>query len=279
MFDWIAHAKIFESGHAVEWISGATGAAGAIAGAAVTVAWTEFFNRRARRRDLKVRNYAAAFAVWNKLLKIYSISTSIHHHYVELQNNYDPDHGPMCLQGRAAYIDQSLVQITIDERMTIWTVSGVAALNRLLSLDDQYNFLVGAVSRYLEHRQALFDSITPIAMNGAVGTISEEEQRRIAPKVVELDMELTQSFGMAESIVQRAFEALRDLAYSRGRPLGKNFEFGIFTPTGERIRLSTKDAARPLRRWFEFWRWLEPPPPKVELDDLKPPPTAGTPIS
>ena len=279
MFDWMAHAKIFEVGHAVEWISGATGAAGAIAGAAVTVAWTEFFNRRVRKRDLKIRNYAAAFAVWSKLTKIYSISTAIQHHYVELQRNYNPELGPMCLQGRAGYFDQSLVQITIDERMTIWTVSGAAALNRLLALDDQYNFLVQAVTRYLEHRQALFDSITPVAMNGAVGTISEEDQRRIAPKVVELDMELTQSFGMAASIVQDAFEALRDLAHSRGRPMGKDFEFGTFTPAGEKIKLSAKDAGKPLRRWFEFWRWLKSPPPKVELDDLKPPPNAVAPTS
>jgi hypothetical protein len=280
MFDWMSQAKIFEAGHAVEWISGATGAAGAIVGAAVSVAWTEFFNRRARKRDLKVRNHAAAFAVWNKLIKIYSSSMSIKRHYSENEKEYNPDNGPRCLQGRPGYFDQTLVQLTIDERMTVWTVSGAAALNRLLDLDDQYNFLVQAVTRYLEHRQALFDSLTPVAVDGAIGTISEEDQRRIAPKVVELDMELSQSFGMAASIVQSAFEALRDLAHSRGRPFGKSFEFATLTPAGEKIKFSAKDAAKPLRRWFEFWRWFEPPAAQVDLDDRQTnpklePPTSG----
>jgi len=64
MFEWITHAKIFEAGHAVEWISGATGALGAVAGSVVTVTWTEVFNRRTRRRDLKARDQIAAFAVF-----------------------------------------------------------------------------------------------------------------------------------------------------------------------------------------------------------------------
>jgi hypothetical protein len=74
-----------------------------------------------------------------------------------------------------------------------------------------------------------------------------------------MDMAINQTFPMAAGIAKDAFEALRDLAYSRGKPLGRNFHISVIGLEGEPIQFRAKDAPNGPKRWFEIWRWKDTP--------------------
>jgi hypothetical protein len=253
MGDWLAHAKILEAGHTVEWISGATGALGAILGSAVTVISTEFFNRRTRRREFGRRNHSAAFAVYQKLNKIYSTARTIHQHYLSFRETYNPNTGPQCLSFRGMFFDSAPVWFSIEEREGIWDTSGPQLVNQIQALDASYNFLLNCVGRYEQDRQKLMDALVPDSMDGPVGNLTSIDVR-LLPKIAELEMMIEQAFPMAGEICDEGFAAMRDLVYSRGKPLGKQFKISLKTPDGETVEFRAEDAPRPPKRRFEVWQ-------------------------
>ena len=258
MFDWLTHAKFLESGHATEWISGIAGAGGALTGVFVSLLWTEYFNRRTRKRDDCRSTHTAALSVYHKLNKIYSGSRTIHKHYEDFVAQYQPTTGPKCLSLRGMLISDRSVWFSVEERKGILDASGKAVaktsglrlLNTLQDLDEGFNFLTSCAVRYGQERQKLLDSMHPEEVMGTVGTSTSISALQMI-RAHALDDEIEQVFPMATTIAQNAIEAIRDLVYLPGKPLGKNFSVQFPTLNDEMLNLRAEDAPK-LKRWFHF---------------------------
>ena len=249
MFDWLTHAKFLEAGHATEWISGIVGAGGAVVGAFVSVLWTEFFNRRTRKRDDRRANHTAALSIYHKLNKIYSGSRTILKHYEEFSSQYQPNSGPKCLSLMGLLISDRTVWFSVEERTgildssgkTIAKASGLRLLNTLQDLDERFNFLTNCATRYGRDRQRFLDEMQPEQVSGIVGTLSSISPTQLV-RANALDMQIEQTFPMARGIALNAFEAIRDLVYLPGKPLGKDFSVLLTSLDGENFNLHAKDA-------------------------------------
>lgn len=266
MLEWLADAKFLEAGHATEWISGIAGAGGALAGAFVSVLWTEYFNQRTRTRDDRRSTQITALAVYHKLNKIYSGSRTILKHYEDFEAHYQPQKGPKCLSLMGMLVSDRSIWFSMEERKgildgsgrTIAKTSGLRLLNTLQDLDEGFNFLTFCAIRYGRERQKLLDEMNPEVVNGTVGTSFSISARQLV-RANALDMEIDQVFPMAKDIAQNALEAIRDLVHLPGKPLGKNFSVVLPTLSDETLNLRAKDAPMP-KRWFQFWKSANAPP-------------------
>ncbi len=266
MLDWLVHAKFLEAGHAVEWISGITGAGGAILGSLVTVLSTEIFNGRKLKRDDARENHISALAIFNKLNKIYSQCLTIHQHYSEFNTQYRPTTGPKCLSFMPLSVSDREVWFTMEERKAVLNSggkkiaqsSGLRLLNRMLDLDERYNFLTKSALKYGPDREKLMDSFTATEALGIVGP-----QFEITPlqqvKANSLDMYIDQVFPVSKEIGVHAFEALQDLVYLPGKPLGNGFSISLPDPDGVIIELKAVDAPS-IKKWY-FRRETKTPTP------------------
>lgn len=258
MFDFLAHAKFLEAGHATEWISGISGAGGALVGAFVSVLWTEYFNQRTRKRDDRRLTHIAALSVYHKLNKIYSGSRTIFKHHEDFVAQYQSNTGPKCMSLMGMLISDRTIWFSVEERKGILdasgkgivNTSGLRLLNTLQDLDEGFNFLTSCVIRYGQQRQKLLESLSPQQVTGTVATSTSISATQLVTANA-LDMEIDQVFPMASEIAQSALEAIRDLVYLPGMPLGKNFSVQLPTLSDEILNLHAKDAPIP-RRWFQF---------------------------
>ena len=92
----------------------------------------------------------------------------------------------------------------------------------------------------------------PEQVSGIVGTSFSISQTQLV-RANALDMEIDQTFPIARRIAEQAFDAIRDLSYLPGKPLGKNFSVSLPSLDGESVNLRAEDAPKS-KRWFQFWR-------------------------
>jgi hypothetical protein len=263
--NWLLHAKIWQEGHASDWISGWIGAGGAILGSLVTVAWTEYFNARTRKRERREKNAVGSFAAYQKLNQIYSSASQISRH---LKNSFQLGINQgipfKCLATVPIMRLSTQVNFTVDELWTLTRVGGEALLNQVNSLDQAYNALIEIMDRYDKDRALLLEKMTPTEMNGEMGSgaFTKEEFLKIQPGLVQLDSLLTQTFPISTKLVSDTFDALRMLVHAKAKPLGKKFAITLPDLDGVEITINAKDAPRK-PRWYTFATirtWLKKSP-------------------
>lgn len=251
MPDWIITAKLLESGHVSDWISGIIGAVGAILGSVVTVSWTEFFGWRNRRRDDRRQAYSAALSIYHKLNKIYSGSLIIHRHYADFLDKYQDLTGPKCLCFQAMIISDAPAWFTTEDRLGImlsrhrWYKKndGLDLLNCLQDLDDQYHHLLSCVARYGLDRQNFLNNQDPAMADGIVGTSFGANASQILA-ANSLDLMIDQTFPIAEKVANSALNALKMLVYLQGKLLGKKFSIKIHDINGEELKLNARESQK-----------------------------------
>ena len=243
--DWLIHAKIWQAGHASDWIAGWIGAGGAVLGSMVTVTWTEAFNQRARKRDRRARNATATFSVYSKINKIQSVSTQAYIHFKK--NVPDIDNvGPDQWFRTAPFIPHSApIAFDIDEKWAMVDVAGVALSNYLQRMDDAHNILCDLLRRYDTARQAIIAEILPneYGPNRSFG-FTDKRLRYLSPKFEELQYIIKIILTTSKDVSEGSVEAMRELVYARRRPLGKAFEVTMPLADGTTIRLRASDAAK-----------------------------------
>jgi hypothetical protein len=216
--------------HSSEWISGLTGAGGAILGSVVTVIWTELFNRRTRSRDRKSRNAAGAFAAYQRLNQIYSNALVVKQHLDGSMAYAIVSRSPFfCMQVVPMNRLPGPVSFPVDELWTLAQVGGHTLINRVNSLDHAYNSLAEMMDHFRDARIATWNQIVPERMNGTTGTVAmtPEVFKAMMPRFAELDSAITQIKPIADSLVADAFEALELLVHAKAKPLGKTFKLSL----------------------------------------------------
>ncbi len=254
------------SGHEAEWIAALAGAGGALAGAIVTVAWTEAFNRRTRREDDKRRRRAVALSVWLKLNQIYSWGLALRNHLatgLAHAQAMEADHACRVVLPILGPVSQ--LTITVDELQAAGEFGGLPLLNMLSSLDLAYNQTSDGMARYYRDRRGALSYGHIESWEAGISTTaaSDDEYNQARPLLLELDSLLTQTLEHSAELAQRTFCALAMLAYARGRPLGADFSISLPDLDGKPTTLSAADAPR-LWDWFA---WM-PYPTGRELPPL-----------
>lgn len=244
---WIA--GLFTAKHSTEWISGLTGAGGAILGSVVTVAWTELFNRRTRRRDQRMRNAAGSFAAYQRLNQIYSNALAVKRHLDGSMAHAVVSEAPyFCTVVQPMNRLPGPVAFPVDELFILMLVGGHTLINRVNSLDHAYNALAEVMDHYREARTGVWGQLTPERMDGVIGTIAMTDAllKRMQPHFVELDFVLTQIKPMTDNLVADTFEALDLLVHAKTKPLGKNFEISLPRADGGVANLRATEK----RKWW-----------------------------
>lgn len=245
LLNWLK--DLTASTHSSEWISGITGAAGAILGSLVTVSWTAWYGHRTRRLERREKFAAGAFAAYQRLNQIYSIALVVRNHLDQGQALAAEKGQPACTTTMGMQRMSGPVFFPIEELWTLTQVGGNKLINRVNSLDHAFNSLLDSVDRYGLERQELWVNFpTPDKMDGIVGDVglTEDQRRALAPGIAALDHILEQLRPMARSIVNDTFEALTLLMHAKSHPLGKNFKIALPSPTGEQVEISAQDGQK-----------------------------------
>jgi len=243
--DWLIHAKIWQAGHASDWIAGWIGAGGAILGSVVTVTWTELFNRRTRKQDRRARNATAAFSVYSKINKIQSLSTQAYVHFRKNVPDIDNIAQDQWLR-TAPFIPHSIpIVFDIDEKWAMIDVAGVTLSNHLQRMDDAHNILCNLLSRYDIVRKSTTAEILPdeYGPNRSFG-FTDKRLQYLSPKFEELQYIIKFILIISKDISDGSVEAMRELVYAKRRPLGEAFEVTMNLSDGTMIQLRTSDAGR-----------------------------------
>lgn len=239
---------LFAVGHSNEWITGLIGAGGAILGSAVTVVWTELFNRRTRRRDQKARNAAGSFAAYQRLNQIYSNAVAVKRHLDTSFAEAEKEGAPyLCVLVRPLNRLSGPVEFPVDELWTLVQVGGHVLINRVSSLDHAHNSVMDVMDQYRLVRDEVWSHITPESMEGTVGTVAmtPEDLKKLRPRFAELDFMLTQISPIVNSLVDDAFEAFRLLVQAKTKPLGKKFEIGLQKADGTYVIIRATEPQTP----------------------------------
>jgi hypothetical protein len=253
---WWAHAKILESGHAVEWISGATGALGAVLGSVVTVTWTEVFNRRTRTRERNERIRVGAFSLSQKLMQIYQDADVIIKHINNGFANAALKNLAYASQTTTAMVQHpSVIEFSIEEKWAAIQVRAPNLLTEINGLDRGCNTLNAAMARYDFEREKVSKDMPISRMeNGDVFTpVSDADRVKFEAKYGALHQLLEGIRNNALGIHEAAFNALRTLAYAPSKPLGPKFSVIFMMPDGSEVAINAVDAPKPEFRW-RFWK-------------------------
>ncbi len=248
-----------------EWISGATGAGGAILGSLVTIFWTAAYNRGTRKRERREKFAAGAFAAYQRLNHMYSVALQIRDHLNLGEEEARKQGAPVCTRTMPMQRMSGSVTFPLEELWTLTLVGGSALINRVNSLDHSFNHLVESIESYGTLRREVWLKMpTPVSMRGHVGSVvlTPGDMRKIAPDFGALDHLLGQVTPIARAIVDDTFEALTLLVHAKSRPLGKKFKIQTVSPRGEVVVVRAEDAVA--QHW---WR-------KRNLDEF-PPRAAG----
>lgn len=241
-------AALFTDKHSAEWITGFTGAGGAILGSVVTVVWTELFNRRTRRRDQRSRNAAGSFAAYQRLNQIYSNALAVKQHLDGSMIDAVLSGAPFfCARVEPMNRLPGPVSFPVDELWTLSQVGGHRLINRVNSLDHAYNSVAEMMDAYRDTRNQVWGNITPERMEGTVGTVAMTPDvfKATLPRFVELDFVLVQLKPIVDALVADTFEAFDLLVHAKTKPLGKKFE----------ISLPRADGSTATMRATEKWKW------------------------
>lgn len=253
---WWAHAKILESGHAVEWISGATGAFGAVLGSVVTVTWTESFNRRTRARERNERIRVGVFSLSQKLMQIYQDADVIIRHISTGFANAALKNLTYASQTTTAMVQHpSVIDFSIEEKWAALQVQAPDLLTAINGLDRGCNTLNAAMARYdVERANAIKDmTISRVEGGDAFTPMIDAERINFDAKYGALQQLLEVTRHNATGIQEAAFNALKTLAHAPSKPLGPKFSVIFPMDDGTEVEISARDAPMPEFRW-KFWK-------------------------
>lgn len=247
--EWIG--SLFATEHADAWVGGFTGAFGAILGSIVTIAWTEWFNKRSLDRQQKELNSAALFGCLHRLNQIYSGSTKIRDH---LHEQLAPARAAKAA-GQVPYVALHVlpmlrmsgpVEFPVEELWLATRVGGDRLINAITALDARYNNLNDTVQMYQEKRAAtlsLLPQPTNVDEDGAAETgLTREEMARVQPNLYELDTLLEQMQPLAVELVTDAFAALRELVHAEKSPFREDFKLALPDPEGQEVVLTSSES-------------------------------------
>jgi hypothetical protein len=241
------------AGHESELIAGGIGAVGVLAGAFVSVLWTEFFNQRSRKRDRKERFATGTFAVYQKLNYIYSLTMVRRDHLSRGILEAILIGAPFLYSTTLPVFGHSkLVEFTTDDLWAITQVGGADLVNTVNSLDNAFNQQSAIMRYYSEERRGLTSRYPPSTriVDGVASIgVTQEQFFQMQPIIVELDGIVLQTHTLMTQLLTDTFQALRALVYAREKPLGP--EFGITLPglDGKDVAISALEAPRE-------WDWF-----------------------
>lgn len=236
-----------------ELLIGIIGAGGAICGSIVSVTWTELFNVRNRRRELRERLHIHSLSVLTKLQKIYSSSIYIHDHLKTSIAEAQLRKAPYLALFVPPYATVSEgVQFSIEERSAMVSVAGTDLLNKMADLDLRSNSVLDNMRRYTADHASLFSNLQPNDTKGTLveKLLSRDEMMAITPRLIQLDSIIIGCLPILEELTVDTFEALRLLSGAKERPLGPKFAMELPDPTGRRVTLRAN--ADPVKKW---WSW------------------------
>lgn len=242
---------LFAPSQTDSWVSGLTGAFGAVLGSLVTIAWTEWFNKRSFQREQKERNSAALFGCLHRLNHIYSGSMKIRDHFTGGLTRAREARAT----GRIPYLTLHVipmmrmsgpVEFPVEE---LWLASRAGRdrlLNAITALDDRFNGLNDTVQIYHDKRTAvvsMFPPPTSIDGAGAGDTgLTEDTFAPLRPGLFELDMILEQMEPIAIELVNDTFDALRELVHAENSPFRDDFKLALPDPAGNDVVLTSSES-------------------------------------
>jgi hypothetical protein len=242
---------LFTPEHSEAWVSGFTGAFGAVFGSIVTIIWTEWFNKRSFDRHQKERNSAALFGCLHRLNQIYSGSTKIRDHL----NEQLPPARAAKAAGEVPYASLHVipmlrmsgpVEFPVEELWLAARAGGDSLINAITALDARYNNLNDTVQMYHDKRVAVLSLLpNPTALDeqGAAETgLTEAEMARVQPGLYELDSLLEQMQPLAVELVSDAFAALRELVHAEKSPFRVDFKLALPDPEGREVVLTSSES-------------------------------------
>ena len=239
--EWIG--GLVDKSHSSEWISGICGIGGAILGSVIALFLTEFLSARRRKKDQLDRFAAAAFAAYQRLNQIYSITIIIRDHLLEGQTAAVKNQMFACLATRPIQQMSAPVVFPMDELWAITKIGGANTINALNSLDSVFNMLNDSMDDYSAARNELTDRMPPpSAMQGQCGTtmLSEDQLAPLLPMVADLNGRLDSLLPMANSLVDDSFRALVLIATAETKPLGPKFEMQMPDPSGKVVKFGAQ---------------------------------------
>lgn len=240
--------------HATEWISGLTGAGGAVLGSLVTVGYTAWYSHRTRLRERREKFAAGSFATFQRLNQIYSVAIKLRDHLREGQMLAEDKDQPVCTVTMGIQRMSGPVSFTIDELWTLTQVSDNTLINRVNSLDHAFNALLDAMDRYASMRDEVWKLLpAPDKIDGIVGSVglTQAQAQHILPEFAKLDHFLSQLLDISSNVVLDTYDALKLLVFAKAKPLGKNFKVEVPNPQGEVTTISTRDRPKDHRG---LWR-------------------------
>ena len=250
-------AQLFAADHAEAWVSGMTGAIGAVLGSLVTIFWTEGFNKRTHIREQKEREAAGMFAVLHRLTAIYSGATKVRDHlsrqFKEAENVGVPFKTLAVLPINRL---SAPIEFPTDDLWVAVRVGGDDLINAITALDSRFNNIIEQMQIYSERRQLVLARFTPNYINGNEGRVelTPEQFKQVQPGLIEADSLLTQVAPMANDLCIDSFRALEEVIRAKRSPFRKGFALSTQDPNGNEVKL---ERQVPVSAW-KFWRKLGP---------------------
>ncbi|WP_143146813.1 hypothetical protein [Novosphingobium sp. NDB2Meth1] len=202
------------------------------------MAMTEWFNRRARKRNDIERKAQVAFATFQRLNQIYSVTLSIESHLREGIERAQQARSYNFLTTQALQRMAAPIYFPVEEIWTLTQIGGADLGNSVGSLDHAFNLLLNALDDYGVKRDVLMNEMPPpTRAEGYKGTmeVDETEILRLTPQIGALELAIEQLHPMAQRLALEAFEALCKVVGAESLPLGKSFEVGLVTPDGQKV--------------------------------------------
>lgn len=252
---WLA--ELFSTAHSAEWITGITGAGGAILGSAVTIAWTEWFNRRTRGREARERTAAASFSALHRLNQIYSDMTVTRDHLADsFITAHESGLPHLCLAVRPLNRLNGALSFPTDELRILWQVGGMELLNLVNAMDRGYNVVMDLMEIYRTERPQLIHEMEIVEHHGEVTTveINQADLQRFALRFGALDEHLEKAHEFADDLATNARRAIELLVTSPKLPFGPTFKIELKGSDGEVQTVGAPKKADWRARWKERLR-------------------------
>lgn len=218
----------------------------ALIAAAVGAYATGHVTRRANDAQYKKHQYeldvSAAFAMQQKIVRIYSSVTSIRGDLAAARLRKQVMKSPfLALNFRPFANEPSDVKFSTEELERIHRIGGNELLNLVADLDLRYNAVMRSLIVYRERWINLTDGWDGFVNdNGLLSTArTMEEIRKDAPRLYLLDDIANQASILLDELVHIAFAALVDLYMARGQKLGLKQRLETVTPDGAKISVQS----------------------------------------
>jgi len=234
-------SELLSPSHSSEWISGIAGAGGALLGGLVTMAMTEWFNRRARGREEREARAKVTSATFARLNHIYSVTRQVWEHFAPAIESAKSAGVPIPAQVLPLQRMSTPVFFPVEEQWILTKIGGPELVNSTGALDYAFNLLLDSVERYGSERNEMMQAFPASSvMRGNVGTTFADQSQlnSIRPKIAACEMLLDQIVPMASRLMDDAYEAIICLVGAKSMPLGKKWKVQLIDPQGQTVTLT-----------------------------------------